>query len=420
VLNVVDGEGGRALAVSPPLTADHLIRARVLPAWVDAPDYDDAERLRAQLAETLRRYAVEYQAYVARHAARLPAGVESFAPVPRIVLMPGLGALCVGDDARAARIVRDITLQTLRAKARIAAMGASYQGLEEHHLFDMEYRSLQHAKLQGAAEPLLAGDVALVTGAAGAIGSAICERLLEEGAHVAATDLPGARLDELVADLARRFPDRVAGVALDVGDDASVAAGLDAVSCLWGGVDQVVITAGVAHVAGLDELDVDQFRRLARVNVDGTLLLLGAAARHFTRQRTGGDIVLISTKNVFAPGARFGAYSATKAAAHQLARIASLELAAQDVRVNMVAPDAVFSHGERRSGLWEEVGPDRMRARGLDVAGLEEYYRQRNLLHARVTAAHVANAVFFFLSRATPTTGATLPVDGGLPDATPR
>ena len=123
---------------------------------------------------------------------------------------------------------------------------------------------------------------------------------------------------------------------------------------------------------------------------------------------------------MFAPGAGFGAYSATKAAAHQLARIASLEMASIGVRVNMVAPDAVFSHGAHRSGLWETVGPDRMRARGLDEKGLESYYQSRNLLKARVTATHVANAVIFFATHQTPTTGATIPVDGGLPDATPR
>ncbi|HCF73439.1 MAG TPA: bifunctional aldolase/short-chain dehydrogenase, partial [Gammaproteobacteria bacterium] len=105
---------------------------------------------------------------------------------------------------------------------------------------------------------------------------------------------------------------------------------------------------------------------------------------------------------------------------HQLARIASQEFAGDDVRVNMVAPDAVFSHGERLSGLWAEVGPERMLARGLDADGLEAYYRDRNLLKARITAKHVGSAVLFFLTRATPTTGVTLPVDGGLPDATPR
>jgi NAD(P)-dependent dehydrogenase (short-subunit alcohol dehydrogenase family) len=199
-----------------------------------------------------------------------------------------------------------------------------------------------------------------------------------------------------------------------------VGAGFDAVSRVWGGVDLVVINAGGAHVSTLTEMEEDDFRRLERINTEGALLLLGEAGRHFKRQGTGGDVVLISTKNVFAPGAGFGAYSATKAAAHQLARVASLELAEHDVRVNMVAPDAVFSHGARKSGLWAEVGPERMKARGLDAEGLEEYYRGRNLLHARVTARHVANAVLFFATRQTPTTGATLPVDGGLPDATPR
>jgi NAD(P)-dependent dehydrogenase (short-subunit alcohol dehydrogenase family) len=167
-------------------------------------------------------------------------------------------------------------------------------------------------------------------------------------------------------------------------------------------------------------MDIVAFRKLERVNVEGTLLTIREAARVFKIQATGGDIILISTKNVFAPGASFGAYSATKAASHQLARIASLELAPMNVRVNMVAPDAVFSHGERKSGLWATVGPDRMKARGLDEAGLEEYYRGRNLLKCKVTAAHVAKAVIFFLTHQTPTTGATIPVDGGLPDSTPR
>ena len=182
----------------------------------------------------------------------------------------------------------------------------------------------------------------------------------------------------------------------------------------------LIINAGLAYVSALEEMDIGTFRKLERVNVEGTLLLLTQAGKFFRLQNIGGDIVLVSTKNVFAPGAKFGAYSATKAAAHQLCRIASLEFAEMGVRVNMVAPDAVFAHGEKKSGLWAQVGPDRMKARGLDEKGLEEYYRTRNLLKARVTADHVANAVLFFATRQTPTTGATIPVDGGLPDATPR
>jgi len=262
--------------------------------------------------------------------------------------------------------------------------------------------------------------VALVSGAAGAIGHAICRALLNAGACVAVTDLPGERLDALVAELEPGADGRVMGAAVDVTDPASVAAGFDATTARFGGVDILIANAGIALARRLVDLDLGAFRRLECVNVEGTLLTLAEAGRRLRLQGTGGDIVVMSTKNVPCPGAGFGAYSATKASAHQLARIASLEFAEFGVRVNMVSPDAVFGEGIHRSGLWAEVGPERMRARGLDDAGLQEYYRNRNLLKARVTARHVADAVLFFVTRKTPTTGATIPVDGGLPDATPR
>ena len=266
----------------------------------------------------------------------------------------------------------------------------------------------------------LGGRVALVTGAAGAIGSGICRSLLEANCRVAVTDLAGERLDDLVEELKKEFGNRAIGVPIDVTDPESVSGGVSAIREAFGALDIVVVNAGVAHVSVLKEMDLAAFQRLERINVEGTLLVLQEMARHFETQGTGGDIVLISTKNVASPSASFGAYSATKAASHQLARIASLEMAPIDVRVNMVAPDAVFSDGSRKSGLWQEIGPGRMKARGLDEKGLEEYYQSRNLLKAKVTADHVANAVLFFVSRQTPTTGATIPVDGGLPDATPR
>ncbi|RIK95869.1 MAG: bifunctional aldolase/short-chain dehydrogenase [Proteobacteria bacterium] len=417
-LAFADAENARALALSPTVTSDHLIRTKALPAFVEAPAWDDAERLREQLTAAVGAYERDYAAYVERHRARLPAGVAPADAKPRVVVLPGLGALCAGPDVRAADVARDITRQTLAVKTAIAAMG-EYEGLPEQDLFDMEFYSLQQAKLAGA-RPRLAREVALVTGAAGAIGAGIARGLLREGCHVVATDLAGERLDALLAELRGEFGERVAGAGLDVADAESVAAGFAAACAAFGGVDLVVINAGLAHVAPLADLELEAFRRLERVNVEGTLLLLREAQRLFAAQRTGGDVVLVSTKNVFAPGASFGAYSATKAASHQLARIASLELAPLGVRVNMVAPDAVFSDGARKSGLWQEVGPERMKARGLDERGLEEYYRERNLLKARVTAEHVANAVIFLATRQTPTTGATIPVDGGLPDATPR
>ncbi len=445
-LSALASPGAERALVSPPLTSDHLIRTKPLPLWVKLPGLPDGRSVASDvrtegwkdgLTRAVERYCTDYETYVKRYREFIPPGVEPSPSPPRVMMVPGLGVFCAGPDVREADITRDLTAHNLAVKTALLAEGVEYQGLPEPELFRMEYRALQQAKLgkgpvarlsaagaQGrdplASESPLRGHVALITGAAGAIGRGICERLLEAGCLVAATDLPGEALDSVVEELGSCFPGLVAGVPLDVTDAASVAEGFAEVCRLWGGIDLVVPNAGIAAVSPLAELSMERFRALERVNVEGTLLVLAEAARVFRRQGTGGDIVLISTKNVFSPGASFGAYSSTKAAAHQLARVASLELAADDVRVNMVSPDAVFGHGSRRSGLWAEVGPDRMRARGLDEAGLEAYYQSRNLLKARVTATHVANAVLFFATRQTPTTGATLPVDGGLPDATPR
>ena len=266
----------------------------------------------------------------------------------------------------------------------------------------------------------LKNKVAVVTGAAGAIGYGICRGLLENGCHLAATDLAGKKLDDFAADLKETGGERVIGVPIDVTDKASVAQGFENIIQRWGGIDIVVVNAGIPLVSYLKDIDLDAFRKLERVNVEGALLTLVEAGQLFIRQGIGGDVIVISSKNVPSPGAGFGAYSATKAAWHQLGRIASIELAQYGVRVNMVAPDAVFSEGNYKSGLWKEIGPSRMQARGLDEKELQEYYRNRNLLKAKVTGRHVSNAVLFFATRQTPTTGATIPVDGGLPDATPR
>lgn len=419
ILGLLDTETGREIAASGPLTSDHLIRTKASYLWVEEPAYDDLDKLRQQISGAVGSFAEAYNAYVDRHADRMPAGVDRMDALPRVLLMPGLGAVCAGRDIINSTIVRDITAHTLDVKQQIEAMGA-YRGLDEGDLFDMEYKILQHSKLKKTASLPLERQTALITGAAGAIGAGIAEELLEQGCHVALSDLDATALAELAGELRGRFGPRVLGVVLDISDARSVAEGFRTVIRAWGGVDIVILNAGLAHVSALENMDMETFRKLERVNVEGVLHMLSESARHFKCQGTGGDIVLLSTKNVFAPGARFGAYSATKTAAHQLARIASQEFAAFGVRVNMVAPDAVFSHGDRKSGLWSKIGPDRMAARGLSAEGLEDYYRNRNLLKARITARHVSKAVLFFVTRQTPTTGATLPVDGGLPDATPR
>jgi len=424
VLDLLSREEGKEVARGRPLTSDHVVRIGPAPWLAGDGKSKDPREVRASLRDGIESYRSGFfRKFLKDHEGdrSFPSPDDpSLDANPRVVFIEGVGGFCAGNDAPRARVARDLAAQGVRVRARASSIG-KLEGLSYEHLFRMEFHRFQRRKAgAGEAALPLAGEVALVTGAAGAIGSGICEALLAAGACVAATDLPGEGLDGLARDLASRHPGQVAAVPMDVTDPASVRQGVGAVIREWGGVDLGIVNAGIAHVSTLADLDLERFRQLERVNVEGALLVIRELARLFALQGTGGDLVLVSTKNVFSPGAGFGAYSATKAAAHQLARIASLELAGADVRVKMVAPDAVFSHGDRKSGLWQEVGPGRMKARGLDEKGLAEYYRDRNLLKAQVTAAHVARAVLFFATRQTPTTGATIPVDGGLPDATPR
>ncbi len=419
ILKILSHPQVEGILDGPVLTADFLVRTKPWLAWVSSPDLKDPDHLREQIQATVEAFEKRYIAYYHRGIQRTGRSFPMFNPRPRVLAIPGLGVFCSGQTPHEAAVTADLTRATLRVKADIVAMGGRYKGIDENKLFEMEYWDPQLEKLSPP-DGALPGRVALVTGAAGAIGSAICRRLLEEGCCVVGTDLPGERLESLARELTENFGDRFLGYAMDVTDEASVQEAFDAVGAHFGGIDILVPNAGIAFVKPLDALALEDFRRVYRVNVEGVLLVLKWGMRLMKNQGIGGDIIFISTKNVPSPGASFGAYSATKAAAHQLARVASLEGAPFDIRVNNLAPDAVFKGGARKSGLWEVCGPERMKARGLDEKGLEEYYRNRNLLKAQVRAEHVANGVIFFATRQTPTTGATLPIDGGLPDATPR
>jgi len=419
-LEILAGPEVAALAAANPLTPDHVIRTKG-PALLlsETLPFDDPLRLRAELDAAVAGYRRGYDAYVEanRHRARTP--ITKLDALPRVILVPGVGVFTAGRTKQDARVAADIAEHTLRAKALANAIGR-YTALSDGDLFDMEYWSLEQAKLGRAPEAALAGQVALVTGAAGAIGFAICRKLIEAGGHVVLADVARERMDAAVAELDPKRRGLAAGMVMDVTDERSVAAGFAEACRLYGGVDVLVLNAGIAHVSPIETTDPAAFRRLVEVNLVGYFLVLRAAAALFRRQGTGGNVIVNSSKNVFGPGADFGAYSASKAGAHQLGKVAALELAAAGVRVNMINADAVFGDARRPSGLWQEVGPARARSRGLEPADLQEYYRQRNLLKAVITPEHVGNAVVFFASNLTPTTGATLPVDGGVADAFPR
>ena len=286
--------------------------------------------------------------------------------------------------------------------------------------YEAEYWPLELYKLTLAPpERELARRIALVTGAASGIGQAIARRLAAEGAHLVITDidLDGAELvaQELNTQLG---PGRATSCKLDVTSQEEVSAAFQHARLTYGGLDIVVSNAGVASAGALDQLPSEEWARSLAINATGHWLVTREAVRLMREQGLGGSIVLMGTKNVTAPGKEFGAYSVSKAAAVQLARVLAIENGEYGIRVNVINPDAVF----RDSNLWSpEMREQRAHAHGISVEDLEEFYRQRNLLKTSITAEDVAEAAFYFASdRSAKTTGAMLPVDGGLREAFPR
>jgi rhamnose utilization protein RhaD (predicted bifunctional aldolase and dehydrogenase)/NAD(P)-dependent dehydrogenase (short-subunit alcohol dehydrogenase family) len=406
------------LCRSGALTPDHIIWTKNRAVYIESVPGDD-ESLRSLVKKEVDSYIKDYDRYFETHSATRGTKPEKLDPYPRIFLVAGIGLVALGLTRKAARIAADISERSFQAKPCAMALG-EYTSLDESHAFDMEYWGLQQKKLVKAA-PLLQGQVAVVTGGGGAIGLGILDRLLAAGALVVICDIEKARVEKVRSILTRKYGESlVEHMVFDVTDYPSVEKAFCEIGGRVGGIDLLVPNAGIAHVAKIEDLDPKKFRQVIDVNLMGTFHMVKASVPIFKRQGTGGNIVIVSSKNVFDPGAAFGAYSASKAGAHQIGKIAALELAEIGVRVNMVNPDAIFGDEEVSSKLWDLVGPDRMKARGLDAEGLKEYYRQRNLLKARVLAEHVGNVVVFFASNQTPTTGATFPVDGGIPAAFPR
>jgi rhamnose utilization protein RhaD (predicted bifunctional aldolase and dehydrogenase)/NAD(P)-dependent dehydrogenase (short-subunit alcohol dehydrogenase family) len=407
------------LCSSGVLTPDHAIRTKNKWAFIERVEEDEPS-LKEVIRKVVEEYREDYDRAFAAQARTRGFAWNKRDSNPRVFLVAGVGLITLGFTRQEARIAADIAERTAAAKILARTLG-KYEPISEDHVFEMEYWGPQQRKLDLETAPPLQGQVAVVTGAGGAIGLGIADRLLAAGAAVALGDIAEKSLEKVYSRLAGKYgEDRLEKIPLDVTRYESVEGAFAEISRRLGGIDILVPNAGVAHVAKVEELDPEKFKQVIDVNLIGTFHSIKACVPIFRRQGTGGNIIVVSSKNVFDPGASFGAYSASKAGAHQIAKIAALELADLGVRVNLVNPDAVFGDNEVPSKLWELVGPERMKSRGLDPEGLKEYYRQRNLLKVRVTAEHVGNAVVFFASELTPTTGATLPIDGGIPAAFPR
>jgi len=415
VLEFVNAKRLSEVALVGPPTPDHMLRTRRLPLILSV-----GTRTRAALAPDavrvqLDRYAQRHRQYVAAYRAK---GQALQDPYPRVILMPGVGMLTTGKDLSETHMVARIYRHGMAIMRNAAAIN-HYTSVSARQAFGVEYWPLELYKLSLAPpEAELSGDIGLVTGAAGGIGRAIAERLIEQGACVALTDLDGRVVRQLADACNRRVGrHRALGVAMDVTDERSIQRALQHVVATFGGLDFLVSNAGVAGIAAIDRLARADWEHSLRVNATGHFLVAKAVVRWLRAQGLGGSLVFVASKNVLAPGKDFGAYSAAKAAETQLARVLAIENGEFRIRVNVVNPDGVFDG----SGLWRTIKRDRAKTYGLAPSRLERYYQQRNLLKARVLPQDVAEAVGFFVSkRSAKTTGCILTVDGGLREAFPR
>lgn len=403
-LEFVGSTDCRRLAAVGTSCPDHFLRTKIRPLVLDPARFDD---------ETLRRavagYRDEYEAYYQRHAAASDPAMRDANPV--IVLVPGVGRFAFARDKATARIAAEFYGNAINVMRGAAAIG-DYVGLDEGEAFAIEYWALEEAKLQRMPKPRpLEGRIALVTGAAGGIGSAVARRLLAEGACVVLTDRNTDELEAFGSAMAAAHGrDVVRSAVCDVTSEAQVQAAFELAAREFGGLDILVANAGLASSAPIEATSVDLWRLNYSVLADGYFLSAKAAFPLLREQ--GGSIVFIGSKNALAATPNASAYASAKAAALHLARCLALEGAPAGIRVNVVNPDAVI----RGSRIWDgDWRAERAQAYGIDPGeALEQHYRERSLLKRDVLPEDVAEAVLFFASDASSkSTGNIINVDAG-------
>jgi rhamnose utilization protein RhaD (predicted bifunctional aldolase and dehydrogenase)/NAD(P)-dependent dehydrogenase (short-subunit alcohol dehydrogenase family) len=367
-----------------PATPDHVIRTKRLP----------------MLGRDVAAYAEKYQEYFSACEAQASERKTMLDAAPRVVLDAEFGMCAAGRSAREAGIVADIYRHTMDIILRATALGG-YRALPAQDIFNVEYWDLEQAKLKRAGKPpVFAGEVALVTGAACGIGRACVESLAARGAAVIALDR-----DEKV--LSMKSGAGYLGLVCDLTDAAQFLAALQQGVEKFGGLDMLVLNAGIfPGGCRIESLTMEAWQQVMRINLDANLTLLRECHPFLKLAPRGGRVVVVGSKNVPAPGPGAAAYSASKAALNQLARVAALEWGADNIRINSLHPNAVFD-----TGLWTpEVLAARAQHYGLGV----EEYKTNNLLKVEVKSRDVAELAAELLGALfAKTTGAQIPVDGG-------
>jgi rhamnose utilization protein RhaD (predicted bifunctional aldolase and dehydrogenase)/NAD(P)-dependent dehydrogenase (short-subunit alcohol dehydrogenase family) len=391
-------------------TPDHVIRTKPTALFLTELDYQDDAALAARVESEIADYARHYDRYFEEVSARRNVRRTKLDSWPRVVLAPRVGILAIGKTKKDAEIVADVYEHTIQVMTDAQHVGR-YAPLGREDLFDVEYWSLEQAKIKKQADLPLARSVAVVTGAASGIGKATAAHFLDLGAHVVMSDRNGAALVAAAAELGHKRTSQVASCVADATRREDVEAIFELAARAFGGVDVVVSNAGVASEGHLETPEGEAALRASlEINFLSHNVVASCAVDTMRRARRGGCLLFNASKSAFAPGPGFGPYAVAKAALVALMRQYAIDLARHGIRANAVNADrirtAIFG-----GGLVEA----RAAARGLSV---DDYFRS-NLLSREVTGHDVASA-FAWLAQAPATTGCVITVDGGNSAAFPR
>jgi rhamnulose-1-phosphate aldolase/alcohol dehydrogenase len=404
-----------AIVAGSVSSADHMLRIKPLSLALS----DQAREQEDGIREAVDTYRAGYDTYVERNLDLMPEGFSGHDSHPRVVMVPGLGAITTGINQAEAKVAADIALHTHTVAATVLDTFGPPEPLPEAETFRFDYWPMELYKLSLKPAPKeFAGRVVAVTGAGSGIGRGIAMHLAANGASLVLADLDMDSLEGVGAEITGAGGPEPRLVGGDQSDPLVVSSTIQCAIDSFGGIDGIVPNAGIGVPGNLDDLTLEQWELGLRVNLTSAFLLTQEAIRAFKIQGIGGAIAYVASKNAFGPGAGFGAYSASKAGMIQLMRIAAIEGGKFGIRANAVNPDAVFDN----SKLWEGgLREERAAAHGIAPDELEDFYAARNLLNRRVTTVDVASSVAFLLSeKASRTTGCVITVDGGVSAAFPR
>ena len=398
-LDIMAYVNGRELArysQQGPVTPDHVIRTKPKPLILPSPEAGKLEAFSKTAHKAVEDYQKNYRAYFERHNAKAKPKKKPLDAMPRVILVPGVGLFGLGVTAKDARVVADVAETCAKVVLDTEASG-TFECISEREQFDMEYWSLEQAKLGKQAAKPLQGQVVVITGAAGTIGAATAAAFCREGAEVALLDLDG----EAAAATARSL--NGLGLACDVTKRQLVETAIAQVVAAYGGIDILVSNAGAAWQGRIGDVDDATLRKSFDLNFFGAQYVAQAAVRIMLAQKTGGTLLFNVSKQAVNPGPNFGPYGLPKAALMALMRQYAIDYGSDGITSNAVNADRV------RSGLLtDEMVQKRSKARGVS----ERDYMAGNLLGREVRAEDVADA-FVSLAVARKTTGAVLTVDGG-------